>query len=129
MHIASQLTDIRRLREKLMRVLFSTAVSALFLVTSVANAAVGLDTYVDKNGFLDVQALTCAQLADTYQEDANALANWYSGWYNGLAKKHYYHYSRVAGEEHMVIVYCKQHREEKIIQALDKIFKEERSAH
>ena len=121
--------DVRTLKEQVMRVLFSTAAAALFLVTNAANAAVGLDTYADKNGFLDVQALTCAQLADTYQEDANALANWYSGWYNGLAKKHYYHYSRVAGEEHMVIVYCKQHREEKIIQALDKIFKEERSAH
>jgi HdeA/HdeB family len=110
-----------------MRILFSAATTALFLVSSSAYAAVGLDTYVDKNGFLDVQALTCGQLADTYQEDANALANWYSGWYNGLAKKHYYHYSRVAGEEHMVIVYCKQHRDEKIIHALDKIFKEERA--
>lgn len=48
--------------------------------SSTAFAAVGLDTYVDKNRFIDVQALTCAQLADTYQEDANALANWYSGW-------------------------------------------------
>jgi hypothetical protein len=27
----------------------------------------------------------------------------------------------------MVIVYCKQHRDEKIIHALDKIFKEERA--
>ena len=37
--------------------------------------AVGLDTYVDENGFIDVQTLTCDQLANTYQEDANALAN------------------------------------------------------
>lgn len=110
-----------------MRLLFSTTLTMLLFFSSSVYASVGLDTYVDKNGFLDVQALTCAQLADTYQEDANALANWYSGWYNGLAKKHYYHYSRVSGEEHMVIVYCKQHRDEKIIQALDKIFKEERS--
>ena len=36
-------------------------------------------------GFLDVQALTCAQLAGTYQEDADMLMAWYSGWYNGLA--------------------------------------------
>lgn len=102
---------------------------AFFAVSPSVWAAVGLDTYVDKNGFLDVQALTCAQLADTYQEDANALANWYSGWYNGLAKKHYYHYARAAGEEHRLIVYCKAHRDEKIIHALDKLFKEERDAH
>jgi len=104
-----------------------SGVAAVFALTGGAWAAVGLDTYVDKNGFIDVQALTCAQLADTYQEDANALAIWYSGWYNGLAKKHYYHYARVAGEEHMVIVYCKKHRDEKIIHALEKIFKEERA--
>lgn len=91
-----------------------------------ASATTGLDAYVDKNGFIDVQALTCAQLADTYQEDANALANWYSGWYNGLAKKHYYHLNRVKGTEHEVIVFCKEHRDMKIIKAMDIIFKEEK---
>ena len=95
-------------------------------IASTANAAVGLDTYVDKNGFIDVQALTCAQLADTYQEDANALANWYSGWYNGLAKKHFYHLNRVKGTEHEVIVFCKEHRDMKIIKAMDIIFKEDK---
>ena len=48
---------------------------------------VDLSAYVDANGYLDVQTLTCAQLANTYQEDANLLAAWYSGWYNGLAHK------------------------------------------
>lgn len=108
----------------------SIGVAALFfgsMLGSTAYAATGLDTYVDKNGFIDVQALTCAQLADTYQEDANALANWYSGWYNGLAKKHYYHLNRVKGTEHEVIVYCKEHRDMKIIKAMDVIFKEDKS--
>ena len=50
---------------------------------------VPLSAYADANGFIDVQKLTCAQLANTYQEDANALTSWYSGWYNGLAHKHY----------------------------------------
>ncbi len=81
---------------------------------------------MDQNGLPDVQALICAQLADTYQEDANALANWYSDWHNGLAKKHDYHYSRVTDEENMAIVYCKQYWDEIIIHSLDKIFKEER---
>lgn len=96
------------------------------MIGSTAMATTGLDAYVDKNGFIDVQALTCAQLADTYQEDANALANWYSGWYNGLAKKHYYHLNRVKGTEHEVIVFCKEHRDMKIIKAMDIIFKEDR---
>ena len=45
-----------------------------------ANAdPVPLSTYADANGFIDVQPLTCGQLANTYQEDANALTSWYSG--------------------------------------------------
>jgi hypothetical protein len=101
-------------------------ISAL-LLTSGALAATGLDAYVDKNGYIDVQALTCAQLADTYQEDANALAYWYSGWYNGLAKKHFYNYNGTKNKEHEVIVFCKEHRDMKIIKALDVIFKENRA--
>lgn len=109
-----------------MRIFAIAAATALSVMAAPAFAAVGLDTYVDKNGFIDVQALTCEQLANTHQEDANALANWYSGWYNGLAKKHYYHFSKVPGEEHKLIVYCKAHQDEKVIHALDHIFKEER---
>lgn len=104
----------------------ATIVTGLAASTS-AFATTGLDAYVDKNGYIDVQALTCGQLADTYQEDANALANWYSGWYNGLAKKHYYHLNRVKGTEHEVIVFCKEHRDMKIIKAMDIIFKEDKA--
>lgn len=60
---------------------------AASVVAASAQDATPLTKYVDANGFLDVQTLTCAQLADTYQEDADALTAWYSGWYNGLAKK------------------------------------------
>jgi HdeA/HdeB family len=109
------------------KLLAIAAILAGLVAGSSAFAAVGLDTYVDKNGFIDVQALTCAQLADTYQEDANALANWYAGWYNGLAKKHYYHLNRVKGTEHEVIVFCKEHRDMKIIKAMDIIFKEDKA--
>jgi hypothetical protein len=109
-----------------MRIFVIAAATAIAVMAGPASAAVGLDAYVDKNGFINVQTLTCEQLANTYQEDANALANWYSGWYNGLAKKHYYHLSRVAGEEHKLIVHCKAHPEDLIIHALDKLFKEER---
>jgi hypothetical protein len=60
--------------------------AASMAMIGVAKAdPVDLSAYVDKNGFIDVQTLTCAQLANTYQEDANALTSWYSGWYNGLA--------------------------------------------
>jgi hypothetical protein len=112
-----------------MRITSIVTAAMISTVAGLAWTATGLDTYVDKNGFIDVQELTCARLADTYQEDANALANWYSGWYNGLAKKHYYHLTRVAGVEHQLIVYCKAHRDQKIIQGLDAVFKEDRDSH
>ena len=55
------------------------------LSAGVAQAQVELSTYGDAKGNLDVQKLTCAQLANTFQEDADFMTVWYSGWYNGLA--------------------------------------------
>ena len=88
---------------------------------------VDLSAYVDANGFIDVQKLTCAQLANTYQEDANALSSWYSGWYNGLAHKHYMDYKKGREAEHLVIEYCKQHQNEKIIHAIGVVIKDMRA--
>ena len=94
--------------------------SALFSVLSVtaANAQVELKTYADKDGYIDVQALTCAQLAGTFQEDADLLTTWYSGWYNGLGKKHFINVARSREAEHETIVYCKAHPDVKIIKAI-----------
>ena len=36
-------------------------------------AQVELKTYADGDGYIDVQALTCAQLANTFREDADYL--------------------------------------------------------
>jgi hypothetical protein len=78
--------------------------------------------YADANGVLDVQKLTCAQLAATWQ-DADALSAWYSGWYNGLAKKHYYLVDSTKRLEHELIEYCKAHRGIRIIVAIAVVFK------
>jgi len=96
------------------------------IATSPGHAQVSLSTYTDANGYVDVQSLTCAQLAGTYQEDADYLAAWYSGWYNGLAKKHFAHVARVKSGEHQLIVYCKGHPDLKIIQAIDILLKDEK---
>ena len=93
------------------------------LMCASASAQVELKTYADAKGYIDVQKLTCAQLANTWQEDADRLASWYSGWYNGLAKKHYMDIRKGKEAEHEVIVYCKAHPELKIIQAMDVVFK------
>jgi hypothetical protein len=93
---------------------------------SAAQAQVELKNYADANGYIDVQKLTCAQLAGTFQEDADFLGVWYSGWYNGLAKKHALNVSRTRAGIHNVIVYCKANPARTVIQAIDVILKEEK---
>ena len=101
---------------------------AMMALTGAAKAdPVDLSTYADANGFIDVQALTCGQLANTYQEDANALATWYSGWYNGLAHKHFADFKKGRILEHQVIEYCKAHQDQKIIHAIGLLLKEDRA--
>jgi len=112
-----------------MRKLLLLTTAALSLASWDAKAQTDLSAYADANGFLDVQRLSCAQLAGTWQEDADALMTWYSGWYNGLAKKHFFHISRAKRLEHEVIVYCKANPGIRIIDAMAVIFKDERAAH
>ena len=102
-------------------------IAAWFTVTTAAEAQVELKTYADANGYIDVQKLTCAQLAGTFQEDADALTAWYSGWYNGLAKKHFVNLARSKQTEHEVIMYCKANPGKLIIHAIAVVFKDERA--
>jgi hypothetical protein len=99
----------------------------LMMAMASANAQVPLSSYVDANGFIDVQKLTCAQLAGTFQEDADALTTWYSGWYNGLAKKHFLDLRKGKIVEHEVIVYCKANPDKRIIDAIAVVFKVDRA--
>lgn len=104
---------------------FALLVTAAVLTLAPAQAQTPLSAYADAKGYVDVQALTCAQLAGTFQEDADYLAAWYSGWYNGLAKKHFAHITRAKSGEHRVIVYCKANPQMKVIEAIDVLLKNE----
>ena len=105
----------------------SLIVAAVLLgAASASQAQVELKNYADAKGYIDVQKLTCAQLAGTFQEDADFLGVWYSGWYNGLAKKHALNVSRTKAGIHNVIVYCKANPARTVIQAIDVILKEEK---
>ena len=95
----------------------------IIALAGTAHAQVELKTYADSDGYIDVQALTCAQLANTFQEDADYLTTWYSGWYNGLGKKHMMKVDRAKALEHELIVYCKANQGKKVIQAIDVVFK------
>lgn len=108
------------------KLLLLVAAGTMVLAGSNAQAQVPLSAYADANGFIDVQTLMCSQLAGTFQEDADMLTTWYSGWYNGLAKKHYIHVTRAKVFEHEVILYCKANPNVKIISAIDVLLKDER---
>lgn len=110
-----------------MRKVLLLAAMSLGVASAGVRAQTDLSAYTDANGFLDVQRLTCAQLADTWQEDADMLMAWYSGWYNGLAKKHFFHTSRAKRLEHEVILHCKAHPGIRIIDAIAVVFKDERA--
>jgi HdeA/HdeB family len=104
--------------------LMSATVAAMLIAAgSSARAQVNLSEYADPEGFLDIQALTCAQLAGTWQDQADLLSSWYSGWYNGLAKRHYMDIRKGREAEHELIVYCKANPQLRIIQAIDVVFK------
>jgi HdeA/HdeB family len=116
--------NYRRKDKKMRKVLISVAMAvAMLTASSGAKAQVDLSTYSDPEGFLDVQALTCAQLAGTWQDQADLLSSWYSGWYNGLAKRHYMDIRKGREAEHELIVYCKANPQLRIIQAIDIVFK------
>ena len=101
--------------------------ACLALANSAAKSQVDLSAYADANEYLNVQALTCAQLANTWQQDADMLATWYSGWYNGLAKKHYLDVRKGKEMEHEIILYCKAHQDIRIIDAIAVVLKDERA--
>ena len=106
--------------------LVAVTVMSLAAFGAQAQTAVPLSSHADADGWIDVQKLTCGQLAGTYQEDADLLSTWYSGWYNGLAKKHMFNVKRAKDLTHEIIVYCKTNQQRKVIQAIDVVFKNER---
>ena len=109
-----------------MRKILILVTTVLALASSDVQAQTDLTAYADAEGYIDVQALTCAALAGTWQGDADRLTTWYSGWYNGLAKKHFFNIARSKELEHEVILYCKANPQIRIIQAMEVILKQER---
>ena len=95
----------------------------LIMMSGAAQAQVELTKYADADGNIDVQKLTCAQLAGTFQEDADFMSVWYSGWYNGLANAGKINVERAKEMEHRVIVYCKANQDKKVIKAIDVVIK------
>ena len=98
---------------------FAIVCSALMLGICSASAQTELSKYADAKGYIDVQKLTCAQLAGTYQEDADFLGVWYSGWYNGLAKRRGINVAKVRYVSRQVMDYCKANRDKTLVDVME----------
>jgi HdeA/HdeB family len=73
-----------------------------------------LSQYADANGNIDVQRLTCGQIADASIEDSSFFLSWYSGWYYGNEKKRGINPARVRYVIRSVVDYCRTNRERKL---------------
>lgn len=122
--MAGHVTRPRHRTETMKKLLLAASVHVL--ASMPAQSQTPLAAYADAKGYVHVQELTCAQLAGTFQEDADFLGVWYSGWYNGLGKKNTIKIDRLKEGIHEVIVYCKANRDKKIIQAIDVILKSQK---
>jgi HdeA/HdeB family len=97
--------------------------ASLFALTTSSFAQVELKTYADAKGYINVKTLSCAQLAGTFQEDADFLGVWYSGWFNGHNKSHVMNIARTKDGIHDTIVYCKANPDKKVIEAVQAVVK------
>ncbi len=95
------------------------AAATLAASASASQAQVALATYADDKGYINVKALTCAQLTNTNQDDANFLGVWYSGWFNGHIKRHAINIQRTKDGIHAVIEYCKSNPDKKVVEAVE----------
>src|SRR5258708_1176343 len=93
------------------------------LPASAPEPQVVLGRFADATGNIDGQKLNCGQLADASPGEADVFLAWYSGWYNGAAKKRGINLARIRTASRMVIDYCKSNRDKKIVQVMDLMLK------
>jgi hypothetical protein len=82
-----------------------------------------LSRYADANGNIDVQRLTCAHLDDASGAEADLLLAWYSGWYNGVAKKRGINLARVRYAIRSAADYCKANPDKSLTQVMELMLK------
>jgi hypothetical protein len=79
---------------------------------------VPLSKFADANGNIDVQRLTCGEIADASVEDSSFFLSWYSGWYYGNEKNRGINPARVRYVIRSVVDYCKSNRDRKLTDAM-----------
>lgn len=91
-----------------------------------AQTAVDVTKYADAKGDINAQTLTCGQLADASQEDAEFLGAWYVGWHNGQTKKTAINIATAKAAIPDLIVYCKANKDRAVAMAIDAVLKKAR---
>jgi hypothetical protein len=84
---------------------------------------VSLLRFADANGSIDVQRLSCGQLADSSLEEAELFLAWYSGWFNGAARRRGINLARVRYASRGVVEYCKANRDKNLVQVMELMLK------
>ncbi len=87
---------------------------------------VDVQTYEDKSGNIDMQTLTCGQLALTRPADSEFLALWLSGWSNGVAKRQTVNVVKIKNGMRNLLAYCKANPDKKVVQANDELIRAEK---
>jgi hypothetical protein len=82
-----------------------------------------LGRYADANGTIDVQRLSCGHLAEATPEETELLLAWYSGWYNGIAKKRGINLARVRFAIRSVADYCRANPDKRLVQVMELMLK------
>ncbi len=84
---------------------------------------VPLSHYADANGNIEVRTLTCAHLNAASPAEADLLLAWYSGWYNGSAKRRGINLARVRYALRSVGDYCRRNPDKNLVQVMDLMLK------
>jgi hypothetical protein len=88
-----------------------------------AEPQVTLSRYADANGNIDVQRLTCAEIEGSPLQEAEFFLSWYSGWYNGAAKRRGINIARVRYAIRSVVDYCRANPDRRLVQVMELMLK------
>ena len=84
-------------------------------------------TLFDQNQCFSGPTLLVERLRAMGRYVSDFFGAWYSGWYNGFAKKRAINVPWVNENIHNVIVSCKAHKDVTVIEAIDTILKAEKN--
>ena len=82
---------------------------------------VELSRYADAKGNIDLQKLTCGQLASAPPQDSDVLGALSIGWHNGVAKRNAINVARVQDFIRDLAIHCRANKDQRVTQAIELI--------